>query len=79
MRKNTKLGDVMAVNFMDDAPQIIKDFLMYKQNVQGRSSKTVDEYYIDLRTFFRYINFICFLIDLFESHFRLLWNFIFIS
>lgn len=47
----------MAVNFMDDAPQIIKDFLMYKQNVQGRSSKTVDEYYIDLRTFFRYINF----------------------
>lgn len=57
MRKNTKLGDVMAVNFMDDAPQIIKDFLMYKQNVQGRSSKTVDEYYIDLRTFFRYINF----------------------
>lgn len=46
----------MAVNFMDDAPQIIKEFLLYKQNIQGRSLKTVDEYYIDLRTFFRYIN-----------------------
>lgn len=46
----------MAINFIEDAPQIIKDFLLYKQNVQGRSSKTVDEYYIDLRTFFRYIN-----------------------
>jgi site-specific recombinase XerD len=41
---------------MDEAPQIIKEFLLYKQNIQGRSSKTVDEYYIDLRTFFRYIN-----------------------
>ncbi|MGN0489108.1 MAG: tyrosine recombinase XerC [Ruminococcus sp.] len=46
----------MAVNFMDEAPQIIKEFLLYKQNIQGRSLKTVDEYYIDLRTFFRYIN-----------------------
>lgn len=46
----------MATNFIEEAPQIIKDFLLYKQNVQGRSSKTVDEYYIDLRTFFRYIN-----------------------
>ncbi len=46
----------MAVNFMEEAPQIIKEFLLYKQNIQGRSLKTVDEYYIDLRTFFRYIN-----------------------
>lgn len=46
----------MAVDFMDEAPRLIKDFLLYKQNVQGRSTKTVDEYFIDLRTFFRYIN-----------------------
>lgn len=49
-------GVFMSVNFMDEAPSIIKEFLLYKQNIQGRSSKTVDEYYIDLRTFFRYIN-----------------------
>jgi site-specific recombinase XerD len=46
----------MAVNFMEEAPDIIKEFLLYMQNIKGRGLKTVDEYYIDLRTFFRYIN-----------------------
>ena len=46
----------MSVNFMKEAPDIIKRFLLYMQNIKGRSMKTVDEYYIDLRTFFRYIN-----------------------
>ena len=46
----------MAVDFMKEAPDIIKRFLLYMQNIKGRSPKTVDEYYIDLRTFFRYIN-----------------------
>lgn len=46
----------MAVNFMDEAPDIIKEFLLYMQNIKCRGIKTVDEYYIDLRTFFRYIN-----------------------
>ena len=46
----------MAVNFMDEAPHLIKEYLLYLQNVKGRSTKTIDEYYLDLRTFFRYIN-----------------------
>lgn len=46
----------MAVDFMSEAPDIIKRFLLYMQNIKGRSPKTVDEYYIDLRTFFRYLN-----------------------
>ena len=45
----------MGVSFIDDAPQIIKDYLFYMQTVKGKSQKTVDEYYIDLRTFFRFI------------------------
>ena len=45
----------MGVSFVDEAPQIIKDYLFYMQTVKGKSQKTVDEYYIDLRTFFRYI------------------------
>lgn len=45
----------MSVSFIDEAPQIIKDYLFYLQTVKGKSQKTVDEYYIDLRTFFRYI------------------------
>ncbi|MEG2813706.1 MAG: tyrosine recombinase XerC [Oscillospiraceae bacterium] len=35
---------------------IIKDFLFYMQTIKGRSINTVDGYYIDLRTFFRFIN-----------------------
>lgn len=45
----------MAVSFRDEAPQIIKEYLYYLQTIKGKSKKTVDEYYIDLRTFFRYI------------------------
>ena len=37
------------------APPIIKNFLMYNETVKGKSSKTIDEYYFDLQTFFRYI------------------------
>lgn len=45
----------MNSNYMKEAPNIIKEFLGYLQTIKGKSSKTVDEYYIDLRTFFRYI------------------------
>ncbi len=45
----------MAVNFRDEAPQIIKDYLYYILTVLNKSTKTVNEYYIDLRTFFRFI------------------------
>lgn len=33
----------------------IRDFLIYIETIQGKSQKTVDEYYTDLRTFFRFI------------------------
>ncbi len=45
----------MAVNFADEAPLIIKEYLFYMQTIKGRSEKTVDEYYLDLRTFFRFL------------------------
>lgn len=44
----------MAVNFIDDAPEIIKEFLFYELTIKGRSKKTVDEYFFDLRTFFKF-------------------------
>ena len=37
------------------APEIIRDFLGYLQVVKGKSPNTVWEYYLDLRTFFRYL------------------------
>lgn len=38
-----------------ECPPIIINFLGYIQNVKGKSSRTVEEYFLDLRTFFRYI------------------------
>lgn len=45
----------MAVNFANEAPDAIKEYLFYLQTIKGRSEKTVDEYYLDLRTFFRFL------------------------
>ena len=36
-------------------PPIIRDFLTYNETIKGKSSKSVDEYYLDLQTFFRYL------------------------
>ena len=47
----------MKTTIIYEAPQILLDFLGYMQTVKGKSPKTVDEYYIDLRTFFRYIKY----------------------
>lgn len=45
----------MAVSFRDEAPQVIKEYLFYLETIKIKSKRTVDEYYIDLRTFFRYL------------------------
>lgn len=43
------------MDYRQDAPEIIKGFLTYHENIKGHSRNTVDEYYLDLRTFFRYL------------------------
>ncbi len=45
----------MKQEFFKEAPPVIQQYLGYLETVKGKSSKTVDEYYLDLRTFFRYI------------------------
>lgn len=47
----------MKPKLLSEAPQIIRNFLGYLGTVKGKSDKTVEEYYLDLRTFFRYIKF----------------------
>ena len=42
-------------NFSVEASDLLKDFLYYLQTIKGRSPSTVDEYFNDLRTFFRFI------------------------
>ena len=46
---------LMHIDYRSEAPQIIRDFLTYHQTIQGHSRKTVDEYFLDLRNFFRFI------------------------
>lgn len=38
-----------------EAPPVIRDFLTYSETIKGKSSLTVEEYYLDLQTFFRYL------------------------
>ena len=45
----------MIMNFITDAPPILREFLTYHETIQSHSRKTVDEYFLDLRNFFRYI------------------------
>jgi len=42
-------------DYRREAPEIIRSFLLYHETVKGHSRKTVDEYFLDLRTFFRYL------------------------
>ena len=45
----------MAENRYEDAPKPLRDFLFYMLTIRGRSERTVNAYYIDLRTFMRYL------------------------
>ena len=38
-----------------DCPQILRDFLTYHENIKGQSQLTINEYYLDLRMFLRFM------------------------
>ncbi len=38
-----------------DAPEVLREFLNYMLTIRGRSPRTVDGYYIEIRTFLRYL------------------------
>ena len=37
------------------APQLLRDYLIYMSTIKGRSPRTVEAYYCDLRLFLRYL------------------------
>lgn len=45
----------MKQDILNESPIVLKKFLGYLQTVKGKSPKTVEEYFFDLRTFFRYL------------------------
>ncbi|MGN0517562.1 MAG: tyrosine recombinase XerC [Acutalibacteraceae bacterium] len=45
----------MRREYAESSPEILRSFLLYMQTVKGKSANTVDEYFMDLRTFLRFI------------------------
>ena len=43
------------MDYRNECPEILKGFLTYHETIKAHSKKTVDEYYLDLRNFFRYL------------------------
>ncbi|MDR0862905.1 MAG: tyrosine recombinase XerC [Oscillospiraceae bacterium] len=43
------------MDYRTESPEILRDFLTYHETIKGHSKKTVDEYFLDLRTFFRFL------------------------
>lgn len=43
------------MNYYNVCPSPLCDFLEYLETIKGKSPKTVSEYYLDLRTFYRYL------------------------
>ena len=43
------------LDYRAEAPPVLRDFLVYHETIQGHSHKTVDEYFLDLRNFFRFL------------------------
>ena len=46
--------EVLAMDY-SDAPQVLRDFLIYHETICGHSKATVDQYYLDLRMFLRFL------------------------
>lgn len=40
---------------LDEMPVTVRNYSLYMRNIKGRSAKTVEEYCLDLRTFFRFM------------------------
>lgn len=45
----------MRPEYLDQCPPVLRDYLGYMETVKGRSDKTMNEYFTDLRLFLRYL------------------------
>lgn len=45
----------MKLEILQSCPDFIRDFLTYSETIRGKSSRSVEGYYIDLQVFFRYL------------------------
>lgn len=49
------ISEVIILQYRNSNPILVNDFLSYLENVRGKSPRTVAEYELDLRTFFRFM------------------------
>ncbi len=45
----------MKHELLISSPEVIRDFLAYSETIRGKATKSIEEYYRDLTTFFRYM------------------------
>lgn len=48
----------MKFEVLSNSPPVLKDFLTYSESIRGKSARSVEEYYHDLSTFFKYLKMI---------------------
>ena len=48
----------MPIDYRTQSPRILLDFLAYHETIKAHSQRTVDEYFLDMRNFFRYMKWI---------------------
>lgn len=48
-------GDEQMIDYRTEAPAPVRDFLVYHETIKGQSKATIDSYYLDLRTFSRFM------------------------
>ena len=46
---------INMLDYRKDSPRVLIDFLSYHETIKAHAQKTVDEYYLDLRNFLRYM------------------------
>ncbi len=46
---------MLAKNYKDGAPPLVRDYLVHLRVIKSKSEKTIEEYFIDIRTFFRFL------------------------
>ncbi len=45
----------MKLEVLQTCPPVIRDFLTYNETIKGKSTRSVEGYFLDLQTFFRYL------------------------
>ena len=53
--KTRRGGSGIKHDLILSSPPVLREFLTYSETIRGKSSKSVEEYYLDLQTFFRYL------------------------